>query len=315
MQRRSAPSPRASSRARCSRHAATGSSSSSRKHVATSSQSRSTSGSPRTCCAQPAFGAPTPHQLTVFSAMLLPADLRDLERHRAADALAVEVGEELGLGIAGRADQRVAGHSTRQLLQPLRRVRQRRVGPELDHRVPHVRVAVEDVDVRRAGAVRLRASARARGRRARGSCRGRPPGPPARSRRRGRRAPRSARGVRPALTPLINTCPGSAATRSSHARIAGYASRREAALVGAVRVRVQRDVRHASSRRPASQSRPSRPSSSAASALTPRFVRCSRCASQISGFVEYVLRKRATAIAGSCSYCSKNIHWSAFARS
>jgi hypothetical protein len=33
----------------------------------TSSHSRSTSGSPKTCCAQPSFGAPTPHQLTLLS--------------------------------------------------------------------------------------------------------------------------------------------------------------------------------------------------------------------------------------------------------
>ena len=40
----------------------------------------------------------------------------------------------------------------------------------------------------------------------------------------------------------IGTCPGSAATRSSHARIAGYAAELEAALVRDVRVGVERDV-------------------------------------------------------------------------
>ena len=42
--------------------------------------------------------------------VLLPADLRDLDLHRPADAVAVEIGEELGLGIPARPEQRVPGH-------------------------------------------------------------------------------------------------------------------------------------------------------------------------------------------------------------
>ena len=79
---------------------------------ATFSQSRSTSGSPKTCCAQPSVGAPTPHQLTAFSPMLLHADLHELVLHGSTDALAVEVGEQLRLRIAGRRDQRVAARSS-----------------------------------------------------------------------------------------------------------------------------------------------------------------------------------------------------------
>ena len=40
----------------------------------------------------------------------------------------------------------------------------------------------------------------------------------------------------------IGTCPGSAATRSSHARIAGYGARSNPPSCGDVRVGVERDV-------------------------------------------------------------------------
>ena len=79
----------------CSRHAATGSSSSSRVQNATASQSRSTSGSPKTCVAQPSFGKATPDQLTTRVDHLLAADLDELLHLRAPDALAVEVGQQL----------------------------------------------------------------------------------------------------------------------------------------------------------------------------------------------------------------------------
>jgi hypothetical protein len=87
--------------------------------------------------------------------MLLLSDLRELELDRPADALAVEVREELGLGPAGRPDGRIARLRQHQLLRPLGRVRERGVGPQSDHRVPVVVVAVEDVDVLGAGLVGL----------------------------------------------------------------------------------------------------------------------------------------------------------------
>ena len=77
-------------------------------------------------------------------------------------------GEQVGLGVAGRRD---ASRCRRQRacasLQPVGRVRQRLVGPELDHRAAHVLVAVADVDVARARARTRRASARVRAARAR----------------------------------------------------------------------------------------------------------------------------------------------------
>ena len=50
---------------------------------------------------------------------LLHPDLHDLLRHCPADALAVEVGEQLRLGIAGRRDHRVAAHRAEERFQPL----------------------------------------------------------------------------------------------------------------------------------------------------------------------------------------------------
>jgi hypothetical protein len=88
-------------------------------------------------------------------AQQLHLDLHQLLGHGPAYAFAVEVGQQLGLGVARRRDERVPGRRPCQDLLPLRRVRQRLVGAELDHRPAHVPVAVEDVHVRRAGAVRL----------------------------------------------------------------------------------------------------------------------------------------------------------------
>ena len=82
-------------------------------------------------------------------------DLGRLELHRAADALAVEVGEQLGLGVSRRPEPGVTRVRPRQRLHPLGRVRERFVGAELDHRPPHVLVFIDDVDVRRAGPIRL----------------------------------------------------------------------------------------------------------------------------------------------------------------
>ena len=62
-------SARACNLAVCARQAATGSGSSSRVAVATASQRRSTSGSPKTCVAQPVFGAATIVQLTCLPPM------------------------------------------------------------------------------------------------------------------------------------------------------------------------------------------------------------------------------------------------------
>ena len=136
-----------------SRQAATGSGSSSRVQNATASQSRSTSGSPNTCVG-PAAGrirdaGPVDRALD----HLLADDLVDLLHPRASDPLAVEVGQQLRLRIARRRDQRVAGHRAGERLLPLRGVGQRLVGAELDHRLADVRIAVLDVDVRRAGLV------------------------------------------------------------------------------------------------------------------------------------------------------------------
>ena len=87
--------------------------------------------------------------------MLRLDDLPDLHLHRAADALAVEVTEQMRLGPAHRPEVGVPGPRLHELLLPLGRVGQRRVRPEPDHRVPYVVVAVVDVDVRSARLVRL----------------------------------------------------------------------------------------------------------------------------------------------------------------
>ena len=146
---------RASRRSRWSRQAATGSARRAGSRRRRAPTGCSTSGSPRTCRAQPSVGAPTPHQLTLWSSVLLPVDLGHLERDRTADALSVEVRQELRLGISRRPQLGVARGRRGHLLQPLGRVRQRLVGPELDHRPPDVLVPVHDVDVGRARAIRL----------------------------------------------------------------------------------------------------------------------------------------------------------------
>src|SRR4051794_17971003 len=82
-------------------------------------------------------------------------DLDRFERDRAAHALAVEVGEQLRLGVPRRPELRIAPGRLCGLLQPLGRVRERLVRPELDHRAPDVLVGVLDVDERRACPIRL----------------------------------------------------------------------------------------------------------------------------------------------------------------
>ena len=84
-----------------------------------------------------------------------PVDLDRLERDRAADAIAVEVGEQLRLGVPRRPELGVAPGRLRERLLPLGRVRERLVRAELDHRAPDVLVVVDDVDERRARPVRL----------------------------------------------------------------------------------------------------------------------------------------------------------------
>ena len=84
-----------------------------------------------------------------------PGDLRRLERNRATDALAVEVGQQLRLRIPRRPQLGVARRGPRPCVQPLGRVGERLVGPELDHRASDVLVLVPDVDVGRPGPVRL----------------------------------------------------------------------------------------------------------------------------------------------------------------
>ena len=98
------------------------------------------------------------------------SDASATSRMRAfADALAVEVGEELGLRVAGDRAERAADLAERRqpLDEPRRRVAELVLGRVLDVRAPDVLVGVEDVDVPRAGRVglacdRARRAARAR---------------------------------------------------------------------------------------------------------------------------------------------------------
>ena len=158
--RRSARSLSAAARrpsfAMCSRHAATGSGSSSRTAVATASQSRSTSGSPKTASAQPSFGNATIDQLQRPSLSRRLASATSRMRAR-ADAAAVEVGEELGLRVAGDREQRAAllAEVVQALDEPRRREAELVLGGVLDVRAADVLVGVEDVDEARAGRVRL----------------------------------------------------------------------------------------------------------------------------------------------------------------
>jgi hypothetical protein len=101
--------------------------------------------------ARSADAAPVEHVV----AEVLHLDAHELLLHRSTDALAVEVGEQIRLGITRRADHRVAGPRAHESLLPVRRVGQRLVRPQLDHRPARVSVAVDDVDVGGAGAVRL----------------------------------------------------------------------------------------------------------------------------------------------------------------
>ena len=84
-----------------------------------------------------------------------PEDRDRVEGDRAADALAVEVREQLRLRVSRRPDLRVPRSRLRRRLLPLGRVRERLVRPELDHRAPDVLILVADVHERRAGPIRL----------------------------------------------------------------------------------------------------------------------------------------------------------------
>jgi hypothetical protein len=68
---------------------------------------------------------------------------------RAPDAVAGQVGEQIGLGVAGQCDDRgvFCADRLRTFEQPRRRPRENVVGGVLDQRPPHVLVRVEDVDV------------------------------------------------------------------------------------------------------------------------------------------------------------------------
>ena len=94
---------------------------------------------------------------------LARALLGELDHPRPADALAGQVGEQIGLGVADQSDDRGAFVAERALAlqEPRRCPREHVVGGVLDQRAPDVRVDVADVDVRRAGAVRGRARPRA----------------------------------------------------------------------------------------------------------------------------------------------------------
>jgi hypothetical protein len=85
----------------------------------------------------------------------LQLELDELLRHGPPHALTVQVGHQVRLRIARRRDHRVAVQRGDELLQPRGRIRQRLVRSELDHRLPRVRVVVEDVNVRGVGAVGL----------------------------------------------------------------------------------------------------------------------------------------------------------------
>ena len=105
---------------------------------------------------------------------------------------------------------------------------------------PRLRPSERDPCRRSAGSRPLRASPRSGGSRR----------PSARFRRGATPSGSARSGREPACAyASIGTWPGWAATRSSHARIAGYALEVEPALVGHVRVRVQRDVRERVARR------------------------------------------------------------------
>ena len=95
--------------------------------------------------------------------------LGDLAHPRLADALAVEIGEELGLRVAGDRDQRAAGLAelAQALDEPRRREAELVVGRVRDVRAPHVLIGVEHVDITRARLVGLRERSRARAARAR----------------------------------------------------------------------------------------------------------------------------------------------------
>ena len=142
----------------CVRQAATGSGSSSRVAAATASQSRSTSGSPKTVCAQPSFGKATIDQLIRRLFDRVQVALGELPHAGLADAGAVEVGEQLRLRVAGDADQRAV--LLRQVVDlrehPGRRPAERVLVGVLDPGAAHVLVGVVDVDV--AGAPLVRAA-------------------------------------------------------------------------------------------------------------------------------------------------------------
>ncbi len=79
---------------------------------------------------------------------LLADDLVDLFHSRTSDPFSVELGKQLRFRIARGRDQCVTGPGPRERLLPFRRVVQRLVGAELDHRLANVRIPVLDVDVR-----------------------------------------------------------------------------------------------------------------------------------------------------------------------
>ena len=102
---RSARLPRAASRSEWARHSATTSSLSSRMAIETASQSRSMSGSPKTCWAQPGLGAATMFQTTWPPSMHLAGEVGQLHRHQHG-AGRVHVVEDVRVGRAGEPDQR-----------------------------------------------------------------------------------------------------------------------------------------------------------------------------------------------------------------
>ena len=117
---------------------------------------RSTSGSPKTSRAQPSLGNATIDQLQAPVGQP-QARLGDRAHPRPRDPAAVEVGEDLRLGVSDDREQRTAvlAEVVEPLDEPRRRPAERVLGGVLDVGPPHPLIRVEDVDVAGSGRVRL----------------------------------------------------------------------------------------------------------------------------------------------------------------
>ena len=133
----------------CSRHAATGSGSSSRVAVITACQRRSTSGSPKTVRAQPSFGYPTiVHWMRRRFSASRSFSTASLGRARCArrwsrSARSSGSASPVIAIVAPRVSTMCSMRATRPRRAPLERV----VGSVLDARALQVRVAIVRLDV------------------------------------------------------------------------------------------------------------------------------------------------------------------------